>query len=60
MTTTKIYNCNLCRDKIDEKNQGVGIQFMGASSLKRVAVAVAENHICLSCLKQLQAIEVQK
>jgi len=59
MTTERTHRCNLCRDTINDKS-GVGIQFCNGHSIKEIAVAMAENHVCLKCLVQLQAIDVSK
>ena len=50
MTTTKTFNCNLCRDKITELS-GVGVKFLGSSKVEQVPVPLAENHLCKSCVE---------
>ena len=56
MTTARIYGCNLCSNRIDEKT-GVGIYFgpNGAIEAKRSLGAVA-HHMCRDCIGGLSRI----
>ena len=59
MTTERKHRCNLCRETIDDKS-GLGVQFCSGHSIKVMSVTQAENHMCLTCLVQLQAIDASK
>ena len=55
MTTERIYRCNLCIGRIDEKT-GVGIFFSVGDRIEiRQPMSSVEQHICRRCVAGIAA-----
>lgn len=68
MTTHRTYSCNLCRERIADSSDGIGLYFTTVDSAGRFNPTMqfrqeplhqAETHVCRKCLHGLTLLVQQ-
>lgn len=56
MTTETIYYCDICRDKIVEKDKCIGLYFITDRHFEVRSYNECHHHICKHCIDSLKKI----
>lgn len=53
MTVQRQYTCDLCKERITDYKDGIGVKWMTGDLLRNVLITDSEHHLCNQCCKSL-------